>query len=56
MPRGGAELHTLPSIRTRRAKVEKREPKNKWTFRLWVSRIGGVFVAIADSILGNFRR
>ena len=26
------------------------------TFRLWMSRVGEVFVAMADSLLGNFRR
>lgn len=30
--------------------------RTRWTFRLWVSRVGEVCVAIADSFLGNFRR
>jgi hypothetical protein len=30
--------------------------RKPWTFRLWMSRIGEVAVAIADSFLGNFRR
>lgn len=32
------------------------ESGHKWTIRLWLSRVGEVFVAIADSILTNFRR
>jgi hypothetical protein len=36
--------------------MAKREPEQQWTFKLWVSRIAEVFVAIADGILGNFRR
>jgi hypothetical protein len=36
--------------------VEKRGPGKKWTIRLWISRVGEVLVAIADSIASNFRR
>lgn len=36
--------------------MANREPGREWTFKLWVSRIAEVFVAIADSTLGNFRR
>lgn len=36
--------------------MDKREPDRTWTITLWLSRIGEVFVAIADSILTGFRR
>ena len=32
------------------------KPERRWTLKLWVTQVGEVLVAVADSILGNLRR